>query len=195
MENLDLAFNNIKDQTKYSKYTSSIDENATTFSKDMSENPLSTVVKSGGIVGTMIRGVTDTYKNNKALGVLGYTGKTINYNPDGSGDFKYDGNYLTGNVGGDERDAINQLTPLAANLIGNTTPQNSMVNNYFNNMQSQNVSDVQKAYDQAKANLNMTLTPLSSQFGYSQAPYGGFTATNLANNPYNIDYLKTRGLI
>jgi len=41
----------------------------------------------------------------------------------------------------------------------------------------------------------MTLTPLSSQFGYSQAPYGGFTATNLANNPYNIDYLKTRGLI
>jgi hypothetical protein len=195
MENLDLAFNNIKDQTKYSKYTSSIDENATTFSKDMSENPLSTVVKSGGIVGTMIRGVTDTYKNNKALGVLGYTGKTIKYNPDGSGDFKYDGNYLTGNVGGDERDAINQLTPLAANLIGNTTPQNSMVNNYFNNMQSQNVSDVQKAYDQAKANLNMTLTPLSSQFGYSQAPYGGFTATNLANNPYNIDYLKTRGLI
>ena len=195
MENLDLAFNNIKDQTKYSQYTSSIDENATTFSKDMSENPLSTVVKSGGIVGTMIRGVTDTYKNNKALGVLGYTGKTIKYNPDGSGDFKYDGNYMTGNVGGDERDAINQLTPLAANLIGNTTPQNSMVNNYFNNMQSQNVSDVQKAYDQAKANLNMTLTPLSSQFGYSQAPYGGFTATNLANNPYNIDYLKTRGLI
>ena len=195
MENLDLAFNNIKDQTKYSQYTSSIDENATTFSKDMSENPLSTVVKSGGIVGTMIRGVTDTYKNNKALGVLGYTGKTIKYNPDGSGDFKYDGNYMTGNVGGDERDAINQLTPLAANLIGNTTPQNSMVNNYFNNMQSQNVSDVQKAYDQAKANLNMTLTPLSSQFGYSQAPYGGFTATNLVNNPYNIDYLKTRGLI
>ena len=28
----------------------------------------------------MIRGVTDTYKNNKALELLGYTGKTIRYN-------------------------------------------------------------------------------------------------------------------
>lgn len=195
LENLDLAFNNIKDQTKYSEFTSSIDETASTFSGDLSNNPLGTVAKSGGIIGTMIRGVTDSYKNNKALELLGYTGKTIRYNPDGSGDFKYDGNYMTGNVSDNDRDAVNQLTPLAANIIGNTTPQNSMVNDYFAGLDTSGTSDVQTAYETAKANINMTLTPLSSQFGYSEAPYGGYTATNLANNPYNIDYMKTRGLI
>jgi len=195
LENLDLAFNNIKDQTKYSEFTSSIDETASTFAGDLSNNPLGTVAKSGGIIGTMIRGVTDSYKNNKALELLGYTGKTIRYNPDGSGDFKYDGNYMTGNVSDNDRDAVNQLTPLAANIIGNTTPQNSMVNDYFAGLDTSGTSDVQTAYETAKANINMTLTPLSSQFGYSEAPYGGYTATNLANNPYNIDYMKTRGLI
>ena len=75
------------------------------------------------------------------------------------------------------------------------TNQNSMVNQYFNNMQSQSMSDVQKAYDQAKANLNMILTPTNQQFGYSAPISGGFTMANLSNNPYNIDYMKNRGLI
>ena len=112
LENLDLSFNNIKDQTKYSKYTSSIDENATTFMGDLTENPLGTVAKSGGIIGTIFRGSTDYFKNNKALETLGYTGKTIKYNPDGSGDFNYGGGFLTGNASQGERDAVNQLTPL-----------------------------------------------------------------------------------
>ena len=194
--NLDLAFNNVKNQTKYSEFTSSIDEDASTFAGDLSDNPLGTVAKSGGILGTMIRGVTDTYKNNKALELLGYTGQTIRYNPNDPNDFKYSGNYLTGNVSGGEREAMNQLTPLAANVVGNTTPVNSMVNNYFANLGNQgSVSDVQTAYDQAKANLNMILTPTNQQFGYSAAFPGGFTMDNLSNNPYNIDYMKNRGLI
>ena len=144
----------------------------------------------------MIRGVTDTYKNNKALELLGYTGQTIRYNPNDPNDFKYSGNYLTGNVSGGEREAMNQLTPLAANVVGNTTPVNSMVNNYFANLGNQgSTSDVQTAYDQAKANLNMILTPTNQQFGYSAAFPGGFTMDNLSNNPYNIDYMKNRGLI
>ena len=102
VDNLDLAFNNVKNQTKYSEFTSSIDEDASTFAGDLSENPLGTVAKSGGILGTMIKGVTDTYKNNKALELLGYTGQTIRYNPNDPNDFKYSGNYLTGNVGSDE---------------------------------------------------------------------------------------------
>ena len=196
VDNLDLAFNNVKNQTKYSEFTSSIDENASTFAGDLSDNPLGTVAKSGGILGTMIRGVTDTYKNNKALELLGYTGQTIRYNPNDPNDFKYSGNYLTGNVSGGEREAMNQLTPLAANVVGNTTPVNSMVNNYFANLGNQgSASAVQTAYDQAKANLNMILTPTNQQFGYSAAFPGGFTMDNLSNNPYNIDYMKNRGLI
>ena len=196
VDNLDLAFNNVKNQTKYSEFTSSIDEDASTFAGDLSNNPLGTIAKSGGILGTMIRGVTDTYKNNKALELLGYTGQTIRYNPNDPNDFKYSGNYLTGNVSGGEREAMNQLTPLAANVVGNTTPVNSMVNNYFANLGNQgSTSDVQTAYDQAKANLNMILTPTNQQFGYSAAFPGGFTMDNLSNNPYNIDYMKNRGLI
>lgn len=196
VSNLDLAFNNVKDQTKYSEFTSSIDEDATTFADDISNNTLGTIAKSGGILGTMVRGVSDTYKNNKALELLGYTGQTIRYNPNDPNDFKYSGNYLTGNVGGDEREAMNQLTPLAANVVGNTTPVNSMVNNYFANLNNQGTtSDVQTAYDQAKANLNMILTPTNQQFGYSAPISGGFTMANLSNNPYNIDYMKNRGLI
>jgi hypothetical protein len=34
----------------------------------------------------------------------------------------------------------------------------------------------------------------SQQFGYSQAPYGLLSSTNMADNPYK-NYLTTRGLI
>ena len=37
VDNLDLAFNNVKNQTKYSEFTSSIDEDASTFAGDLSE--------------------------------------------------------------------------------------------------------------------------------------------------------------
>ena len=197
MQNLDLAFNNVKDQTKYSEYTSSINENATTFAGDFDENPLTTVAKSGGIIGTMIRGVTDTYKNNKALGVLGYTGKTIQYNPDGSGDFKYDGNYLTGNVGGDERDAINQLTPLASNIIGGTQQQPSMVDNYFANNPTNTVSaGLLARYNQAKTDITAKINSMNNnQFGLNRNGHTPFTQTNTTGNPFFIDYLKDQGLI
>jgi len=38
------------------------------------------------------------------------------------------------------------------------------------------------------------MTPTNQQFGYSQAPYGLLSSTNMADNPYK-DYLTTRGLI
>ena len=95
--------------------------------------------------------------------------------------------------GGNEQDAMTRIA--SPYQIGQTTPQESMVANYFANQQNYGMSDVQKAYDQAKANLNMTLTPNTQQFGYSDPPYGGYTMADLSNNPYNIDYLKNRGLI
>lgn len=97
------------------------------------------------------------------------------------------------NTGDSDRDNMNFVTPALSYAVGNTIPNASMVNKYqFSNP---NMSDVQKSYDQAKANLNMTLTPNTQQFGYSDPPYGGYTMADLSNNPYNIDYLKKRGLI
>jgi len=199
LDNLDNSLNSIINQTKYSKYTSDIDEVAKTFESDLKNTPLQTISKSGGLLGTFFRGVTDNYKNNKAMDLLGYTGSAIRYNPDGSGDFKYSGNYLMGNVSPSERDAINQLTPLAPYVISNTTPQRSMVNDYFSNLNLGQAlsSSLQTSYNNAKTNVNnlLGITPISQQFGYSTQPYGLLSSTNLASNPFNIDYLRTRGLI
>ena len=183
LDNLDLAFNNIKDQTKYSKYTSSIDETATTFADDFSKNPIGTVVKSGGVIGTMYKSITDSYKNNKALKTLGYTGKTIKYNPDGSGDFKYDGNYLTGNVGEGERDAVNQLTPLAANVIGGTQQKASQAAQWYNSIGSNTQQfNFANAYANAKTKVSQTLNNKGAI---------GMLAVN--DSPY-YDWLKTKNL-
>ena len=183
LDNLDLAFNNIKDQTKYSKYTSSIDETATTFADDFSKNPIGTAVKSGGVIGTMYKSITDNYKNNKALETLGYTGKTIKYNPDGSGDFKYDGNYLTGNVGEGERDAVNQLTPLAANVIGGTQQQASQAAQWYNSIGSNTQQfNFATAYANAKTKVSQQLN--------NKGPMA-MLAVN--DSPY-YDWLKTKSL-
>jgi len=199
LENLDLAFNNVKDQTKYSEYTSSIDETATTFSGDLSDNLLGTVANSGGVIGTMFRGITDTYKNNKALETLGYTGKTIKYNPDGSGDFNYSGGFLTGNVGEGEREAINQLTPLAANIVGGTTPQRSMVNDYFSNLNNTNLGiseNYLNTYNTAKTKMANTLnmTPPNQQYGYANN-YNDTYSRQMNNSNVFYNYLNEQGLI
>ena len=199
LENLDLSFNNIKDQTKYSKYTSSIDENATTFMGDLTENPLGTVAKSGGIIGTIFRGTKDYFKNNKALKTLGYTGKTIKYNPDGSGDFNYGGGFLTGNAGEGERDAVNQLTPLAADAIGGTTTQPSMVNEYFNNLNNTNLGiseNYLNTYNTAKTKMANTLnmTAPDQQYGFENN-YRDTYARQMNNSNVFYNYLNEQGLI
>ena len=105
------------------------------------------------------------------------------------------------NQAGSERDAINALTPYAPYAISGQTPQDSMVNQYFTNLgtssQSPLSSSLETSYNNAKANINnlLGMTPTNQQFGYSQAPYGLLSSTNMADNPFNIDYLKTRGLI
>ena len=87
-----------------------------------------------------------------------------------------------------------------SNIIKQMTPD-SQVNQYFDNLgtssQSPLSSSLETSYNAAKANINSILgmTPTNQQFGYSQAPYGLLSSTNMADNPFNIDYLKTRGLI
>jgi len=183
LDNLDLAFNNIKNQTKYSKYTSSIDETNTTFADDFSKNPVGTVVKSGGIIGSMFKGITDSYRNNKALKTLGYTGKTIKYNPDGSGGFNYGGGFLTGNASEGERDAVNQLTPQAANIIGGTQQQASQAAQWYNSIGNNTQQfNFATAYANAKLKVSQTLNNKGQV---------GLLAVN--ESPF-YDWLKTKNL-
>jgi len=87
-----------------------------------------------------------------------------------------------------------------SNIIKQITPD-SMVNQYFANLgtssQSPLSSSLETSYNAAKANINSILgmTPSNQQFGYSQAPYGLLSSTNMADNPFNIPYLQQRGLI
>ena len=98
-------------------------------------------------------------------------------------------------------DLYNQAQVELPNIISNTTPQDSMVNKYFDNMLmtqgSPLSSDLQISYNNAKNSVNSILgmIPTNQQFGYSADPYGGLMASNLTTNPYNIDYLRRLGLI
>ena len=106
----------------------------------------------------------------------------------------------TDQIGG-EGNSMNLLTPYAPYAISGQTPQDSMVNQYFANLgtssQSPLSSSLETSYNAAKANINSILgmTPTNQQFGYSQAPYGLLSSTNMADNPFNIPYLQQRGLI
>ena len=109
-------------------------------------------------------------------------------------------NQMGATTGGDgERAAQTALTPYAPYAITGTTPQQSMVNDYFANLNlGESISSgLQTDYNNAKNNINSILgiTPVSQQFGYSTQPYGLLSSTNMAANPFNIDYLRTRGLI
>ena len=107
---------------------------------------------------------------------------------------------LTGGGGDGERALRTALTPYAPYAITDTTPQDSMVNQYFANLGMNNQplsSSLQTDYNNAKTNINSLLgiLPPSQQFGYSEQPYGLLSSTNLEDNPFNIDYLQERGLI
>ena len=89
--------------------------------------------------------------------------------------------------------AVSQL-PFA---MTGTTPQDSMVNQYFSNLNTSGSglsSNLQTSYNNAKNNISSILGT-NQQFGYSAQPYGLLSSTNMADNPFNIPYLQQRGLI
>ena len=103
------------------------------------------------------------------------------------------------NLSQSESDEVRKLIPQASYVVGGQQPIESQVNKFFANMGNQSglSSQLESDYNTAKANVANTLsiTPLAQQFGYSTQPYGGLTATNLSTNPFNIEYLQSRGLI
>jgi len=176
--NLTKSLDNIKSNSKYNDLTSKIDTEGKTLAKDFQDAPIETFIKSGGVLGSIIRSGYDQYKNNKVLELLGYTGATIKYNPDGSGDFNYTG-YPTVNVG---RDEINNLAPMAPYAVQGTTPLPSVAQKYFDELPQGSGLSFQAAYDAAKTKVNQTLGNPSAM---------GLLAVN--ESPF-YDFLKIRGL-
>ena len=106
------------------------------------------------------------------------------------------------NTGDPNRDAMNRIAPDAPYIMNPDLNQpDSVAQEYFDNMNmtqgSPLSSDLQTDYNNAKTNVNSILgiTPTSQQFGYSAQPYGLLSSTNMADNPFNIEDLRKRGLI
>jgi hypothetical protein len=134
------------------------------------------------------------YLQDRGLGKVDAYGNTISQEREGSG-----------------RDAITNIVSQAPYLISGSTPQPSMVNQYFATLgmggqtSSSSVpqsgqplsSSLQTSYNNAKTTINnlLGITPPSQQFGYSAQPYGLLSSTNVTSNPFNIDYLRRLGLI
>jgi len=94
--------------------------------------------------------------------------------------------------GGLSRDQINTLVPYLP--FEDAMPESQVLKFFSNNPFSMNSSNLRTDYNNAKNNVNSILG-INQQFGYATQPYGGLMATNLQDNPFNIEYMKTRGLI
>ena len=174
VENLDLALGNIKNQTKNSKYTSLIDENAKTAKQQLDDDGLVGVIKQGGIIGTAVNQLTDHFKNNKALKTLGYTGKVMK-EPSSRGD-----SLLTGVQSQGDRDAMNQLAPSAPFIQTGTQQPDSVAAKFFGNSANKFKFDFQTQYTKALANQKALLNKPSAVglLAVNQSPFYNWLKDN-----------------
>ncbi|MDP7566990.1 MAG: hypothetical protein QF383_01225 [Flavobacteriales bacterium] len=183
MDNLSSSLDYVKGQTKYSKYTSSINEDtAQTFEDQFRNNPLGTVVKSGGVLMSMGKGLHDRYKNKQAMNILGYTGDV--YNPR-TGDYGEGGNrMLTGGATPSEREAMTQLAPAAPYIASGTGQPASVAAAWYANLgQGTQGFNFHSAYANAKAKVSQTLGNPSSvgQLAVNQSPFYNWLKDNSLN--------------
>ena len=98
-----------------------------------------------------------------------------------------------------ERNEINKVIPNLPDAIGGTTPQESMVNKYFANLNNTNLGisqDYLNTYNAAKTKMANTLnmTPPNQQFGYGNT-YNDTYARKMNNTNVFYNYLNEQGLI
>ena len=102
------------------------------------------------------------------------------------------------NLTSTERDAVNSIIPNMSYEVGDTTPQPSMVNDYFSNMGSNlGVSSAyMDTYNAAKANIakSLNLQPNNQQYGYGNTFNQNFDRSMTSANPF-FDELTNQGLI
>jgi len=172
LDNLDQAFANLENDPEYYEYVSQINKVPdSTFINDLQENPVGTIVKSGGLMGTMVRGLVDTHKNNQALELLGYTGETIKEGSIGDGGTLDSTDYLLGRTegGADVNEAITRLP----GLIGGEQLPPSVFDKFFSDI-GQSRQKIMDRYALAKAQTNEFITtPMTT------ASYGIFEDARL----------------
>jgi len=103
------------------------------------------------------------------------------------------------NLTSSERDAVNSIIPDMAYEVGNTTPQNSMVNDYFANLNNTNLGiseNYLNTYNTAKSKMANTLniTPNTQQYGYGNS-YNDNYSRSMNNSNVFYNYLNEQGLI
>ena len=148
-------------------------------------------VRANPLMGGTIGALTTLYQTEQARNMLMDTPGYEFLN-----DYSISDDGVVGGDGESDRLATQLISQLPLSMTG-ATPQQSMVNDYFANLnmsQQPLSSSLQTSYNNAKNNLNSILGT-NQQFGYSTTPYGSLSSTNLADNPINIEYLQQRGLI
>jgi hypothetical protein len=180
MDNLSSSLDYVKGLDQYNKYTSMIDKDTTTYAADFKDNPLKTVITSGGVLMSMGKGLYDNYKNKKAMNILGYTSKV--YNPR-TGDYGEGGNrMLTGGATPGEREAMTQLASAAPYIASGTgQPSSSVAASWFANLgNSTQGFNFNSAYANAKAKVAQTLGNPGSvgQLAVNQSPFYNWLKDN-----------------
>ena len=148
-------------------------------------------VKANPFMAGTIGGLTTLYQTEQAKNMLMDTPGYEFLN-----DYSVSDDGVVGGDGGSEQLTNMLVSQLPLSMTG-AAPQESMVNEYFANLgmgQQPLSSSLQTSYNNAKNNVSSILGT-NQQFGYSTAPYGLLSSTNLADNPFNIEYMTTRGLI
>jgi len=139
--------------------------------------------------GTWKYGGTGTSGSGRAVDQGGWFGRI--FNSDGS----VNENISEGEAQQLYEEAQNDLPY----LVGGTTPQESMVNKYFANLNNTNLGINQNylnTYNTAKSNIANTLnmTQNTSQYGYTANPYSSYPMSMTSANPF-FDELTNEGLI
>ena len=112
----------------------------------------------------------------------------------------YDGDTSNiNNLTSTERDAVNSIIPNMSYEVGNTTPQKSMVNDYFANLNNTNLGiseNYLNTYNTAKSKMANTLniTPNTQQYGYGNS-YNDTYSRSMNNTNVFYNYLNEQGLI
>jgi|LULO01.1.fsa_nt_gb hypothetical protein len=99
----------------------------------------------------------------------------------------------------DITDLETYFAPELADIIGGTAPQESMVNEYFANINNNNLginSAYMDTYNKAKSDMaaKLQLTNNTQQYGYTPYPYQNNSMTLTSANPF-FDELNNQGLI
>jgi len=111
----------------------------------------------------------------------------------------YEGDTSTvNNLTSSEKQAVSTIIPKMSYEVGNTTPQESMVNQYFSNMGSNlGVSSAyMDTYNAAKNKISQSLNlqPNNQQYGYGNTFNDTYTRSMTSANPF-FDELTEQGLI